>query len=192
MKSTHEEPRIEPKSMKEMHPSWLSTLGRIPGAGLKGRQAPSNVLGTLMHNPAILGDFLEYWVNSKLNLGLSVREQELIILRMAVHFKCKYVWSHHVPVAVEFGITEHELEAVRQIPLSAGFQSREEALLVLTDEMVQTRTLSDETWSRYRPFLNDAEMIGLIHIVSQYALFTLTNNVMRVQLEAGMHRKSPH
>lgn len=44
-------------------------------------------------------------------MGLTVREQELVILRIALHYDCNYVWNHHVPVAMEFGINQTELDA---------------------------------------------------------------------------------
>ncbi len=50
--------------------------------------------------------FLEYWVTSKSEMGFSVREQELIILRMGVLYQYDYVWMHHVPVDREFGVSE--------------------------------------------------------------------------------------
>lgn len=161
-------------------------LRRIPGDALKGRYAPVNVLGTLMHNPGTLEQFLDYWVTSKLKMGLSVREQELVILRMAVHYRCNYVWKHHVPVAVEFGVTQDELAAVRVFPLPSGFSDREEALLVLTDHMVNHRDVPDEIYDRYSGRLKESELVDLISLVSQYVLFTLMNNVMRVEVESSL------
>ena len=169
-----------------MRQEWLDTLKRIPGDGLKGRYAPHNVLGLLMHNPDTLGAFLEHWVSSKLDMGFSVREQELVILRMALHYDCNYVWKHHVPVAEEFGVSEAELNAVRELPLGGGFNARETALLALTDEMVQKRNVSDEGWARYKPYLSNSEVIDLISLVSQYVLFSLTNNVLKVDIEPNL------
>ena len=178
--------RLEPKSVDDMRPEWVATLQRIPGDGLKGRYAPKNVLGMLMHNPKTLGAFLEHWVSSKLDMGFSVREQELVILRMALHYDCNYVWKHHVPVAKEFGVTQEELNAVRMLPLNGGFNGRETALLALTDEMVVHRNVSDKGWALYTSELSDAEVIDLISLVSQYVLFSLVNNVLRVDVERNL------
>ena len=100
--------KVNPKDVDSMRPEWLEILQRIPGDGLKGKYAPRNVLGMLMYNPDTLGPFLDYWVTSKQKMGLTVREQELVILRMALHYDCNYVWKHHVPVALEFGINQTE------------------------------------------------------------------------------------
>ena len=52
-------PRIEPLPMSALRSEWEATMARIPGKGLKGENAPVNVVGTLMHAPNVLGTFLE-------------------------------------------------------------------------------------------------------------------------------------
>lgn len=180
-------PRLTPKSVDDMKPEWLDILKRIPGNGLKGKYAPVNVLGCLMYNPDTLGQFLDYWVTSKLKMGFTVREQELIILRMAYLYDCNYVWKHHVPVAEEFGVTENELVAAKSVVIPDVFSPREHALLALTDEMMNKRDVSKESWIRYKVYISDSEMIDLISIISQYVLFALTNNVMRVKVEDNLN-----
>jgi alkylhydroperoxidase family enzyme len=179
-------PRLTPFNVEEMPHEWHDIIGRLPGSGLKGRYAPVNVLGTLMHEPMFMGEFLDYWVTSKLKMSFTVREQELIILRMAVHYNCDYVWKHHVPVAQEFGVTDEELNAVKAIPLPGLFSSREAALLILTDEMAIRRDVGDDTWNHLKAELTDREIVDLIHIVSQYVFFTLANKILRVEIEPGL------
>jgi len=168
-----------------MRPEWLEILGRLPGAGLKGARFPRNVLGTLMVSEPTFGPFLEYWVSCKQRMSLSVREQELVILRMAVLYGSNYVWMHHLPVAREFGVTDAELEAVRSARFEV-FGARERALLVLVDELVETRTVSRQVWDANRGQLTDVELVELVHLVGQYVLFALLNNAMQVSLEEGM------
>ena len=186
MESQIKKPRLAPLDTSTMAPGCKEILKRIPGDALKGRYAPVNVLGTLMYNPDTLEQFLDYWVTSKSKMGLTVREQELVILRMAVHYRCNYVWKHHVPVAVEFGVTEDLLEGVRKFPLQAGFNVREEALLILTDELVTERDIRDEVFDKYRSHLRDSELVDLISLVSQYVFFSLANNALRIQVEPSL------
>jgi alkylhydroperoxidase family enzyme len=181
-----EMPRATPLNVDDMKPEWKEILKRIPGDGLKGKYAPVNVLGCLMFNPDTLGQFLDYWVTSKLKMGLTVREQELVILRMAFLYDCDYVWRHHVPVGTEFGINKDELKALKTKDVPAVFNERESALLTLTDEMMNQRDVSRASWDKYKPILSDMEMVDLISLVSQYVLYALTNNVMRTQIEDNL------
>jgi len=178
--------RILPLPVSEMQSSWVKTLERLPGAALKGLYAPVNVFGTLMHNPKVMGSFLEYWVTSKLEMGLTPREQELIILRMGFHYKCNYVWKHHLPVAKEYGVGEKEFQAVKSQHLPPLFSAREFALLMLTDEMVEHRTIREEAWSKWSGELKNSEMIDLVSIVSQYVFFSLLNNSLQIEVEAPL------
>jgi len=186
MRSNVNKPRLVPMDTEKMSAECKEILKRIPGDTLKGRYAPVNVLGTLMYNPETLRPFLDYWVTSKLKMGLSVREQELVILRMSVNYRCNYVWKHHVPVAMEFGVTQEELALVSKLALPAGFNPREEALLVLTDHMVNDRNIPDDIFEKYGRKLKDSELVDLISLVSQYVLFTLMNNVLKVEVESSL------
>lgn len=179
----YQEARIQPLPMSEMPEEWVATIGRLPGAGLKGRYAPTGVFGTMIHSQQVPGPFLDYWVTSKLVMGLTGREQELVILRMGFHYKSNYVWKHHVPPAKEYGVTDEEIAAVRTPELPSLFPAREQALLMLTDEMVQHRTVREEAWAKYSPQLSDSEMIDLIFLVSQYCFFGLFNNALQIQVE---------
>jgi 4-carboxymuconolactone decarboxylase len=162
-----------------------ATLQRIPGDGLKGAGFPHNVLGQLLHSPQLLGPFLEWWVSAKSTMALGVREQELVILRMGCLYGSDYVWKHHLPVGREFGIDDTELAAIRSGGYD-GFSDREQALLTLTDEMVDQRTVAAATWDRYGRLLAPREVVDLIALISQYVLFALTNNVLQVPLEPAL------
>jgi alkylhydroperoxidase family enzyme len=180
------ESRIAPLSTDDLRPEWVEILGRLPGKGLKGEGFPRNVLGILMQNQETLGPFLDYWVTSKSKMGLSVREQELVILRMAVLYRSDYVWKHHVKVAREFGIDDKELDAIRLGSYTAFAAERERAFLELTDAFVDERALSPELWNRTKDILSSRDFIDLISLVSQYVFFALTNVCMQVQVEPGV------
>lgn len=179
------EPRIAPLSTDGLRPEWVEILGRLPGTGLKGDAFPRNVLGVLMYNQETLGPFLDYWVTSKGKLGLTVREQELVILRMAVLYRSEYVWKHHVRVGREFGIGDAELDAIRQGSYAA-LAERERAFLELTDAFVNERALPPELWNRIRGVLGSRDFVDLITLVSQYVLFGLANVCLQVQLEPAL------
>ncbi len=177
------QPRLQPRSMAEMQENWIKILERIPGSTLKGPYSPVNVLGTLMYNPRTMGTFLDYWVTSKLEMAFTVREQELVILRMGFLYRCNYVWKHHVPVAKEFGASDDELQAVKTNPLPGMFSGRDYALLMLTDEMVEHRTIRDEAWNQWGNRLTGQELVDLVSLISQYTFFALFNNSLRIEIE---------
>ncbi len=175
--------RIAPIDVEHLRPEWAAILDRIPGDGLKGEGAPRNVLGTLMHSPETLGSFLDYWVTSKSKMSLSVREQELVILRMGVLYRSEYVWKHHFKVGREFGVTDAEFDAVREGVYDALPSERERAFLEITDALVNERDLPSDLWERARKILDRCDFVDVISLVSQYVRFALTNVCFRVELE---------
>jgi len=180
------ESRIAPLSTDNLSPECLKILERLPGKGLQGEGFPYNLLGVLMYNQETLGPFLDYWVTSKAKMGLSVREQELVILRMAVLYRSEYVWKHHVKVGREFGVNDTELDAIRHGSYTSFSAARERAFLRLTDAFMNDRCLSPELWNRPKNVLGSQDFVDLISLVSQYVLFALTNVCMQVQVEPGV------
>lgn len=178
--------RIAPLSTDDLRAEWVEILARLPGQGLKGEGFPRNVLGILMQNQETLGPFLDYWVTSKSKMGLTVREQELVILRMAVLYRSEYVWKHHVKVGREFGINDTELDAIRQGSCTAFAVERERAFLELTDAFMNERSLSPELWDQTRRVLGPRDFVDLISLVSQYVFWGLTNVCMQVQVEPAV------
>jgi len=180
------ESRIAPLSTDNLSPECVKILERLPGKGLQGEGFPYNLLGILMQNQETLEPFLDYWVTSKVKMGLSVREQELVILRMAVLYRSEYVWKHHVKVGREFGVNDTELDGIRHGSYAAFSAARERAFLKLTDAFMNDRFFSPELWNRTKNVLSSQDFVDLISLVSQYVLFALTNVCLQVQVEPGV------
>ena len=179
-------PRLPPLPLDPLPPACGAWLDALPRNALVGRLAPVNVLGTLLYAPTVLPDFLRYWSAAKTQLTLSFREQELVILRLAVLHRCDYIWRHHVPVAAEYGVTAVERAALRAGPAPGDFPPRETALLALTEVFQRAGAVDDAGWARTAADLAAADVVGLIHLVAQYQVFALVNNVLRVPLEPAL------
>ena len=79
---------------------------------------PHHGISELQHSSVLLELFLEWWVSAKTAMALSLPEQELMILRMVGRLRSG---------------------------IYGAFPPQERALLVLTDEMVERRTMSPTT-----------------------------------------------
>lgn len=176
---------IKPEEMKKEH---LDIISALPGDGLKGKFAPVNVLGTLMKHTGLVGDFLQYWVASKNSAKLSARDQELVILRIAIHYQSDYVWGHHVPVGLEVGLTQEEIDRVVNADITNNWSEYDQALLKATDELILQRQVSDSAWENLSVHLDEYELMDFIHVVTQYIFFSVVNNTFRVELEESIEK----
>ena len=185
------EPRITPVPVPEMEKEWTDILDTLPGDGLKGQNAPVNVMGTLMRQPELVGDFLRYWVKTKTAANLTAAEQELVILRLAWHYGSDYVWGHHLPPGKEAGVKRAKKMRVAGPGPLEGFGDRADALLAATDQLVVDRALDDPMYERLADLFTEEERLEFLHLFTQYVFFSLVNNTFRVELEPGIESLPP-
>ena len=102
----------------------------------------------LLHNAELadrvqaLGALLRY------QTSLEPRLSELAILAVARHWSCQYEWHWHAPEAVNAGLPEAVIEAIkhrRPPPLSA---EDEETVYDFTCELQMNHAVSDETYGK--------------------------------------------
>ena len=125
---------------------------------------PHHGISELQHSSVLLELFLEWWVSAKTAMALSLLEQELVILRMVGRLRSG---------------------------IYGAFPPQERALLVLTDEMVEWRTMSPTTWALHDrplepPVVVPAVAVDLIALIAQDVLFALTNTVLQLPLESAL------
>ena len=60
------------------------------------------------------------------------------------------------------------------------------ALLALTDELVEHRTIRAEAWRMHATTLPRKELVDLVSLVAQYVFFALMNNAFQVEVEPSL------
>src|SRR5277367_5826290 len=107
---------------------------------------PIALFRVLAHNPRILSRFR---AGRLLDAGaLSMRERELLILRVSHRCDCDYEWSIHV--AGFAGPAEADRDATLQPIAEAPLSSRERVMLAAADELVDARKLTPATSAALR------------------------------------------
>lgn len=175
--------RENPVAKEILLSQFAQIFESLPGKALKGKNTPVNVFGILLKSPKIASIFVPYWAQSKQLLQLSVREQELIILKSACYFGCDYVWGHHVVIALEAGVSQSEIDAIPFPPQEKSWNAKEKALLLSVEALLKTANLSDELWKELKQHYKTEQILDIITVVSQYVLFNAVNNVFGVKLE---------
>jgi 4-carboxymuconolactone decarboxylase len=174
-------PRIPPVELDRLEPAQAEALAPV-GAG---RLGPLNIFRTLAHAPKALTAFLAWgsYVLSRRN-ALPERERELAILRVGFNCGSGYEWTQHREIGLAAGLTEAEIEAIKQGAEEPGWSEIDRAILVACDELTRDFFVSDATWQALAP-LGDKGRMDLVFTVGQYTQVSMILNSFGVQLDEG-------
>jgi len=147
-----------------------------------------NVLGTLMHHPALAGPYLAYNNVLLQRPALDPRLRELIVLRVAWRTRAPYEWAQHVRIAAGLGISDAEIDAVREDPEAGGWTTLEADVLVATDQCIDRYRVDDDTWRRLAQELDERQLVELVFVVGTYTGLAMAFNSFGLQLEPELQQ----
>jgi alkylhydroperoxidase family enzyme len=113
------------------------------------------------------------------------RLRELIILRSAYLLDCPYEWQANVVMAKNTGCTQADIDAVTVDGPVIGIDLKINLVMLATDELTKTGTLSDDTLQQLRRQYDDTICRKLVLIISWFNLLARFLNGCRVPLETG-------
>jgi alkylhydroperoxidase family enzyme len=113
--------------------------------------------------------------------------RELAIVRAAAHCRSDYELNQHDAIAREVGVTQEQLDALRESPLPDVFGERERAILRFTDELVQQVKVSNEAFAAVG-FLSPCEVQELVITVGYYSMVGRFLETLGVDIETGDDR----
>jgi alkylhydroperoxidase family enzyme len=111
---------------------------------------------------------------------LPLQDTELVILRVGHLRQCEYELQQHRRIAARRGLGKDVQNLIYQGPSAEGLTDRQRALLTATDELLQSRTISDATWTTLSQHLDRRQLIEFVMLAAQYdalAAFLVTLKV---------------
>jgi alkylhydroperoxidase family enzyme len=114
---------------------------------------------------------------------LSPRLRELAILRVGDLAKANYKWTKHVPIALQAGAKQEQIDELSDWKDSTKFDEQERAVLQYTDEVSQNIRASDDAFAKISEFLSEKEIIELTVTIGYYGMVCRTLEALQIQLE---------
>ncbi|MGB9227434.1 carboxymuconolactone decarboxylase family protein [Mycobacterium sp.] len=111
------------------------------------------------------------------------RDTELVVLRVAHLRGCAYELQQHRRIAKRRGVDAETQARIFAGPAAEGLTERDRALLTAVDELVETRTVSEQGWQELANYLDRPQLIELVTLVGQYDALAATLNTLRVPLD---------
>lgn len=157
-----------PAEMREAMAAMLPPAPRHTPPVQKGRPKGLNVLGTFAHHPALARSFWTFTGHILMATTLTLRQRELLVLRVAALRKAGYEWAQHVIVGRDVGLSDEEIGRVALGPDAPFWSPFDAALLRSVDELVGDGAISDGTWAVLAGELDTEQLLDVIFTVGCY------------------------
>jgi 4-carboxymuconolactone decarboxylase len=173
-------PRVPTRPTSEWDDDTHEVMTRIEQDG-----RALNIYRTLAHHPKLLKRWAVFGTHVLYRSTLPARERELIILRTGYLCRSEYEWSQHVVIGKAAGLTDDEIERIKEGPEARGWSADDSALLRAADELHFESFITDATWDELSKRFDTKQLIDVIFTVGQYHLVSMALNTLGVQLEEG-------
>jgi 4-carboxymuconolactone decarboxylase len=118
--------------------------------------------------------------------SVSPRLSEFAILCTGQFWKAQYEWYAHATIAAKQGVKEATIRDLKAGRAPKSAPRDEMAIYAFIKELYVTRRVRNATYARVHKFLGDAGMVELVGILGYYVLISMTLNVFRMPLPAGV------
>jgi 4-carboxymuconolactone decarboxylase len=116
---------------------------------------------------------------------LERRLVQLMILVAARFANAQYAWFIHEPHALQHGIAQEIVDAIRERRTPNFAKEDERAVYDITLELNTTHTLSAATFDRGMKLFDEQRMVELVSAVGFYSMVAMTLNAFDVQVPDG-------
>jgi AhpD family alkylhydroperoxidase len=142
---------------------------RHPRPVSEGRPKALNTLGTFAHHPELAQAFLTFNGHVLGSTTLSLRQREILVLRVASVRRCAYEWAQHVAIGRDAGLDDEEIARIA-FGADAPFWSPLEAALVRSvDELLGDGAIGEATWGALAAELDVQQLLDVVFTVGAYA-----------------------
>ncbi len=112
--------------------------------------------------------------------GLTSRVRELSILMVAARWNCVFEQQAHEPLALDLGVTELELEAIRSGGIPEAQSESERLSFDAIARLLSSGDLNDEIYQKCKEELGEEQIFELTTLVGYYSTLALQLRVFRV------------
>ena len=171
--------RIPYPDLAKASPEVRDMLGRLP--------APANIFNMMAHAETALKPVMKLGGTLLGKLKLDPRLRELCLLHAVKLEGGDYEWVQHVPIALDLGATQAQIDALaRGDDKAACFSALETAALRFTREVVVDGRGSEAALAEVRLHLSEREIVELILMAGFYITLARLTETLGVENDPPM------
>lgn len=148
-----------------------------------------NALGMLALHPRLTTAYHTFNGHILFATTLTVRQRELLVLRVAAVRDAEYEWAQHAVLAGDAGIDAGEVARVAEGPDAPGWSPLEAAMLRAVDELVADALVTEATWKVLAAELDERQLMDLVFTVGAYDLLAMAFRTFGVQLDDDLRSR---
>lgn len=179
-------PRIAPLSME-------ASAAAAKDAGVVEALSELNVFRTLLKHPP-LAKAVQDLLLMLLFQGnkLSHRAREIVIMRCGWVTSSNYEWTQHWKIALDFGLSEEEILAIRNWQEASCFDAADRAVLAAADETFKDGYISRQTWAEIeKAYPSVEEQLEIPGAIGCWRLISQMARSLELKLEDGVESWPP-
>jgi alkylhydroperoxidase family enzyme len=160
--------------LEKVSPEAREMLRRLP--------SPANIFTMMAHAETCLKPVMKLGGTLLGKLDLDPKLRELCLLQAVRVAGGEYEWLQHVPIALDLGATQAQIDALeRGEDRAACFDACEQASLVFTRELVAGGKASPASLVALRRHLSDREVVELILMAGFYTMLARLTETLAVE-----------
>ncbi len=146
-----------------------------------------NVFRVLLRHPKLAKRVNDLLMTLLFAGDLDARLRELIIMRIGWVTGSVYEWTQHWRIALQLGVSESDVLAVRDWRAHDHWSEVDRAILTATDETLSDGAVSADTWARCARLLpSETEQLELLGAIGCWRMISQLLRSLEVPLEEGV------
>ena len=142
-----------------------------------------NIFKVLAHHPGLVKRWTPFAGHILSKQTLAFRDRELLILRIGWLNQAEYEFAQHELIARRGGVSEADIERLKEGPKAKGWTEHEAALLQVADDLFENSVVSDATWATLSKTCSTEQLMDAVFTVGQYNLVSWALNSFGVPLD---------
>lgn len=143
-----------------------------------------NIFRVIGNSPKIGRDFLRLGTAILRKGTLQPALRELAILRVGNLAQANYEWTQHVPIGLQAGLSQEQIDAIPNWENSDMFNDTERTVLRYTDEVAVNIRVSDDTFVQLKKTFSHQQIVELTITIGYYGMVSRFLEALQVELEA--------
>lgn len=141
----------------------------------------------LLQSPPIARGWLNHLTGIRQQSTLSGAIREMVIMRVAYLNRAPYEADQHAPIALKEGLSQAQLDALKDREDTALFSECEQAVLDYTDAMTLNVQVEDTIFNAVKKHFNDREMVELTATIATYNMVSRFLEALQIHSDDPRH-----